>query len=613
MRPVHQSQRQPLGWVPAWCPSRPSRRQTPREAQGNFRSGVLASRSPRLSSLPGEPSRLAAPSVNPQELDAERFAGEVPAAPWSFSKISVLSSDRRTGDPSPSSRAAPFPPGAMQPKLAIGPADDPLEHEARRVAHQALRVPRANAFVSDQLMQQNPKSTTRAGAELQELQTERPRSPGAIANEPPRSVHEVLRAPGQPLDASVRAFMEPRFGHDFSRVRVHADAAAAESARSVNAIAYTAGSHVVFGAGQYEPGKKSGRMLLAHELTHTIQQQAVHQDDSGQAATLPILRQAADKDDLPEIDRSTEVLPQHPTDRRSQIQRGLDEFLSRMAADYRTPAGDTARVAPPFMMGQRGYLEQRHAAGDQDNKAHLASVKRSPRISQVIGRVQEGRGSPEEIRLVTQALIDDKASDKYTGAPEERIRKMMFDYRIGSDCAGYTQQAFLFATQTERGTAHFKDIGNEDLGESTPDLARRGFMRIDDPSAALPGDIVVLDVKSGERPPGHRAIVYSQREVPVGDRRELTEKLHSSGIDPALFMPAGATVYVLELDSSWGAGVDDAGHGSAEIGGVQRRTFWYSPAGAPKWAWTTDHPMIIGSGDLPYDHRLRGFYRLKTR
>jgi hypothetical protein len=88
----------------------------------------------------------------------------------------------------------------------------------------------------------------------------------------PPIVHEVLRSPGQSLDAETRAFMEPRFGHDFSRVRVHTGARAVESTRAVNALAYTVGQDVVFGAGQYVLGTSEGKRLLAHELTHTVQQ-----------------------------------------------------------------------------------------------------------------------------------------------------------------------------------------------------------------------------------------------------------------------------------------------------------------------------------------------------
>lgn len=88
----------------------------------------------------------------------------------------------------------------------------------------------------------------------------------------PSIVHEVLRSPGQPLDPVTRAFMEPRFGHDFSQVRVHSDERAAESARAVNALAYAVGPNVVFETGRYRPETADGRSLLAHELAHVRQQ-----------------------------------------------------------------------------------------------------------------------------------------------------------------------------------------------------------------------------------------------------------------------------------------------------------------------------------------------------
>ena len=87
-----------------------------------------------------------------------------------------------------------------------------------------------------------------------------------------RSVHDVLRSTGQPLDSATRTFFEPRFGHDFSNVRVHADARAAESTRAVNALAYTVGRDVVHGGGQHTLGTARGRKLMAHELMHVIQQ-----------------------------------------------------------------------------------------------------------------------------------------------------------------------------------------------------------------------------------------------------------------------------------------------------------------------------------------------------
>ncbi len=90
----------------------------------------------------------------------------------------------------------------------------------------------------------------------------------------PAIVHNVLRSPGRSLAAKTRNEMESRFGHDFSQVRIHTDARAAESARAVDALAYTVGRQVVFGAGQYRPSEPQGQRLLAHELTHVVQQSA---------------------------------------------------------------------------------------------------------------------------------------------------------------------------------------------------------------------------------------------------------------------------------------------------------------------------------------------------
>ena len=85
-------------------------------------------------------------------------------------------------------------------------------------------------------------------------------------------VNDVLASSSQPLESETRAWMEPRFGYDFSNVRVHTDSRAAQSAEAVNALAYTVGQDVVFGAGQYAPNTARGSRLLVHELTHVVQQ-----------------------------------------------------------------------------------------------------------------------------------------------------------------------------------------------------------------------------------------------------------------------------------------------------------------------------------------------------
>jgi Domain of unknown function (DUF4157) len=98
---------------------------------------------------------------------------------------------------------------------------------------------------------------------------------GAMLEEERSPVHEVVGSGGgQPLDADTRTDMESRLGHDFGDVRVHNDARAHESAVAVNAHAYTVGSNVVFQRDKYDPGSAEGRLTLAHELTHVVQQRS---------------------------------------------------------------------------------------------------------------------------------------------------------------------------------------------------------------------------------------------------------------------------------------------------------------------------------------------------
>ena len=143
----------------------------------------------------------------------------------------------------------------LQRKLSIGASDDPLETEADRVADQVLAAPAHSAVSGSppRIQRSTGQATGDAGA--------------ASAG-----VDCVLSGSGRPLEPGLRQDMEQRFDHDFSNVRVHSGTAAEQSARDVNAHAYTIGQNVVFGAGRFAPGTHEGRRLLAHELTHVVQQ-----------------------------------------------------------------------------------------------------------------------------------------------------------------------------------------------------------------------------------------------------------------------------------------------------------------------------------------------------
>lgn len=188
---------------------------------------------------------------------------------WDFSGIRVFphgAEIRSTSMPAP---ALP-----LQPKLAIGAVavDDRQEREADRVADAVLREPDPSGSAEAKLSRKC-QSCEDEGSEKKRL-ARKVSGASAIAATPavPPIVHEVLGSPGRPLDADTRSHMESRFGYDFGHVRVHSDAKAAESAAAVNAFAYTVGSDVVFGAGRFAPDSSAGRHLLAHELTHVVQQ-----------------------------------------------------------------------------------------------------------------------------------------------------------------------------------------------------------------------------------------------------------------------------------------------------------------------------------------------------
>ena len=197
---------------------------------------------------------------------------EAPRGPsWDFSKIPVFPPDRAF-QPHPSSPVTPRPlPGAIQAKLAVGQLNDPLEHEADRVADQVMRMPDPAHSLSPAPPQVSRKCAECEKEDVEKQRVIKPAGPARPAGEAPPIVHEVLRSPGQPLDTETRAFFEPRFGYDFSQVRVHADDRAAESTHSVNALAFTVGSHVVLDPYRYQSASHSGRKLLSHELAHFVQ------------------------------------------------------------------------------------------------------------------------------------------------------------------------------------------------------------------------------------------------------------------------------------------------------------------------------------------------------
>ena len=181
--------------------------------------------------------------------------------------------------------------GALQAKLRIGQPGDKYEQEADRVAEQVMRMPEPQVQrqvepeeeeeEEEEMLQTKPlvdQITPLVQRQVEEeeeeemLQTKNREDATSKVFHGLESQINAIKGGGQPLAESDRAYFEPRFGVDFSQVRVHTDTRAAESARGLNARAYTVGQDVVFGAGQYAPEATGEKKLLAHELTHVVQQ-----------------------------------------------------------------------------------------------------------------------------------------------------------------------------------------------------------------------------------------------------------------------------------------------------------------------------------------------------
>lgn len=183
----------------------------------------------------------------------------------------------------------------IQAKLAVGAVDDPLEREADETAERVLgmSVGRSASFSKAGPSVQRKCSCggscekCKAGQPDEEVQR-KPAGAGNVRQSvAPPIVHEVIRSQGRPLDLNTRSFMEPRFGQDLSSIRVHTDDRASDSARQIHARAYTVGSQIVFGKGQFSPTTTPGRRLLAHELTHVLQQTRNHPEaDKAQRDTV---------------------------------------------------------------------------------------------------------------------------------------------------------------------------------------------------------------------------------------------------------------------------------------------------------------------------------------
>jgi len=231
------------------------------------------------------------------------------------------------------------------------------------------------------------------------------RAAGLDAGIVPPIVHEVLRSPGAPLEPGTRAFMEPRFGHDFGHVRVHADTHTAQSADAVNALAYTVGRDVAFAAGRHTPHTDQGRRLLAHELAHVLQQDAIARFRSAdEALTL------GDPDD-PAERQADRVSGQTTADPPIYLEaNGVSESPSRHFGPNRNLlAQDSSNVLRPFVQRKpsaSGNLAFAALAAEFDVKPPDSTSNEPDRSRPSPSATDAGSASPSTAENVSKPICE---------------------------------------------------------------------------------------------------------------------------------------------------------------------------------------------------------------
>ena len=234
----------------------------------------------------------------------------------------------------------------VQTKLTVNEPGDVWEQEADRIANQVMAT-------------SSHQAVSAAPPRIQRFSGQEPRQ-GSSA---PASIDRTLAGPGRPLESGLREEMEHRFGYDFSRVRVHTGPAAAQSARDINAHAYTVGGSIVFGA-EFTPGTHEGRRLLAHELTHVVQQ-------SGTPAN--VVRRSNGFEDEPTLVEGSNPHRRDPNvGWRGHVERGGEKIPGNIAS------GEIVEKPPgPTSGGGGGGGSTAKAAQTEGKVARAAKVTRA--------------------------------------------------------------------------------------------------------------------------------------------------------------------------------------------------------------------------------------------
>ncbi len=289
------------------------------------------------------------------------------------------------------------------------------------------------------------------------------------------------------------------------------------------------------------------------------------------------------------------------------VQARLDEFRGQMASSYTIPGNPprAVQVFPQFQM--EGGLSDPEGRGTAKSRvdtmakvsAALPGLKQNPALRTAASAAGMGRATPEQMKLVTQALIDagrlPAAKGEHT-SDSARVRKLQWDFGLGSDCAGYTAQAVTKAAGRDLGLGGVNRNGDALAGAIKSEEFTRVAQQPGQPMRARAGDIIRLtDPTPGEA--GHWVAVYDHQTM----NKDRVGKLYNAGDEFWKGSSKGAEVHVYTLDSAWGAGGDwKARSDQGEVGGVDRRKWVYN-AQNDRWG-SYDGKSVVYTENGPYDH-----------
>jgi len=417
----------------------------------------------------------------------------------------------------------------VQAKLTVGEPGDKYEQEADAVARTV--VEKINAPTTESSVQRQSSSGGASELNITVMrQSESGVGEGASVTQDVEQGIQQAKGGGQTLDESVREPMEQAFGADFSGVKVHADSNADILNRSINARAFTTGQDIFFKQGKYNPGSRGGQELLAHELTHVVQQTG---------AGVKVQRQFAPSTTS---SSTTPTASETSVNWDAIVQTELEQFLNRFSniqvqvkwveytATQCVQKSEPVSVHPPYFINKDGdrktkALKNRQQAGKEvkDLLGEIARPQGHKRGGMGMSRTLVGKSAPEDIQAILQQAIDRNLVKPPQGRDRlnaEDLHDWLVKYGIGVDCSGFVSQALNQVMMRIVGKPlapnQYIEAGSGGLKGGTTQ-----FAKVKSPAELRPGDTMHI--------PGHIRIVTSVQTTPEGYIQFTTAE--SSSVD----------------------------------------------------------------------------------